>query len=236
MTAGAYMDDGFSTTSYPTAFGITFTPKVIGVVTALGGIALAGYIGVKMVGPQIETSQTLKESIANKELDLDKKTTQIARRNEIVAELNKAKSKQKEVLGLFSSQKALDTLLLDLNRVISTSNAALSKFTPNYDSSGIVTDGSLGPELNYKLKRQVTNVSFSGTFAQSLSIMQAIDKLQTVLVIQDLNMEVVASKNIGGEPKVNSAFQLYAYVPLTAEEARAAEEARKAQEAAQEQK
>ena len=203
------MDDGFSTTSYPTAFGITFTPKVIGVVTALGGIALAGYIGVKMVGPQIETSQTLKESIANKELELDKKTTQIARRNEIVAELNKARSKQKEVLGLFSSQKALDTLLLDLNRVISTSNATLSKFTPNYESSGIVSDGSLGPELNYKLKRQVTNVAFSGTFAQSLSIMQAVDKLQTVLVIQDLKMEVVSSKTNGGEPRVNSAFKLF---------------------------
>ena len=52
------------------------------ILIALGGIALAGYIGVKMVGPQIETSQTLKESIANKELELDKKTTQIARRNE----------------------------------------------------------------------------------------------------------------------------------------------------------
>ena len=224
MTAGAYMDDGFSTTSYPTAFGITFTPKVIGVITAIGGLAVAGFVGLKMVGPQLEAAQTLRESIANKELDLEQRTSQIARRNDIVVQLNQAKSKQQEVLGLFSSQKALDTLLLDINRVISTSQASLSKFTPNYELSGIVNDNSLGPELNFKLKRQVTDVGFSGTFAQSLSIMQSIDKLQTVLVIQDLNMEVVKNKDNIGEPQVRSTFKLYAYVPLTAEEMRAAEQ------------
>lgn len=229
MTTGAFMDDDFSTSpSYPTAFGIEFTPKILGVMVALAGIGFAGFIGSKMVLPQIEQSQTLKESIQQKEDDFAKKTATIARRNELVAELNQAKSKQSEVLGLFSSQKSLDTLLLDLNRVIATSNASLSKFTPNYGASGIVSDGSLGPELNYKLKRQVTDVSFAGTFAQSLSIMQAIDRLQTVLVIQDLQMKVGKAGAVG-EPDVTSTFKLYAYVPLSPEEAAAAQAA--AQEA-----
>lgn len=229
MTAGAFMDDDFSPSpSYPTAFGIEFTPKILGVITAIAGIGLAGYIGSKMVLPQIEQSQTLKESIQQKKDDFAKKTATIARRNELVAQLNRAKAKQGEVLGLFSSQKSLDTLLLDLNRVITTSNASLSKFTPNYASSGIVSDSSLGPELNFKLKRQVTDVSFAGTFAQSLSIMQAIDRLQTVLVIQDLKMKVETTKELG-EPDVTSTFKLYAYVPLTPEEAQAAQAAAQAQ-------
>ena len=231
------MDDGFSAPSYPTAFGITFTPQVIGVVTAIAGVGLAGYIGFKMVVPQVEKSQELKESIELKQLDLDQKKASIARQKDLIASLNEAKLKQKQVLGLFSSQKALDTLLLDLNRVITGSNATLSKFTPDYGASGILTDSSLGAELNYKLKRQVTDVSFSGTFAQSLSIMQAIDRLQTVLVIRDLKMEVKSrDKDAIGEPEVTSSFKLYAYVPLSEEEAKAAEQAKKAAEASKEKK
>lgn len=231
------MDDEYLAPSYPTAFGITFTPKVIGIVTALAGVGLAAYIGANMVAPQLEEAQELRESIELKQADLEKKQATIARQDDLIAELRQAEIKNKQVLGLFSSQKALDTLLLDLNRVINNSNARLSKFNPDYGASGIVTDGSLGPELNYKLKRQVTNVAFSGTFAQSLSIMQAIDRLQTVLVVQDLKMEVGArDKESTGEPKVSSSFKLYAYVPLTEEERKAAEAAQKAKEAEKEKK
>jgi type IV pilus assembly protein PilO len=229
------MDDGFNTPSYPTAFGITLTPQILGVMAALAGIGLAGYIGAKMVMPQIEQSQETKASIDLKQQDFDKKTATIARRDELVAQLTQEKAKQGEVLGLFSDQKSLDTLLLDLNRVITTSNASLSNFTPNYETSGIVSDGSLGPELDYKLKRQVTDVSFAGTFAQSLSIMQAIDRLQTVLVIQDLKMNVVKSEALG-EPDVTSTFKLFAYVPLSAEEAQAAKAAAEAAAKEQEKK
>ncbi|MEM9137789.1 MAG: pilus assembly protein PilO [Cyanobacteria bacterium P01_F01_bin.42] len=225
------MDDGFNTPSYPTAFGITFTPKIIGIVTAVVGVGLAGYIGLNMVSPELEKSSELKEAIELKQIDLERKQAAIARQDDLIAELRAAKGKQRQVLGLFSEQKALDTLLLDLNRLITSSNASLSKFTPNYDESGIVSDGSLGPELNYMLKRQVTDVAFSGTFAQSLSIMQAIDKLQTVLVIEDLKMEVGSrGKDDVGPPKVSSNFKLYAYVPLSEEEIRAAKQAQQAQE------
>ena len=231
------MDDGFSAPSYPTAFGITFTPKVIGIVTAIAGIGLAGYIGANMVVPQIEKSAELKESIKQKTSELETKQATIARQDDLIAELKQAEIKQKQVLGLFSSQKALDTLLLDLNRLITSSNANLSKFTPDYGKSGIVTDGSLGPELNNMLKRQVTSVSFSGTFAQSLSIMQSIDKLQTVLVVRDLKMEVASrSDDAIGEPEVRSSFQLYAYVPLSEEQIRAAQQAQAEKEAEKEKK
>ncbi|MCM1981281.1 pilus assembly protein PilO [Lyngbya confervoides] len=226
MTTGAFMEDGFDTPSYPVAFGVTLTPQVLGVLAAIGGVALAGYIGVQLVGPQLEQNQQAREAIAQKELDLSQKEASVRRLDELVASLNQVKDKREEVRELFSSQKALDTLLLDLNRVISTSNAQLMKFTPNYEASGVVADGSLGPELNYKLKRQVTDVSFQGTFDQTLRIMQAIDRLQTVLVVQELKMEVGKNddQSFQVEPEVSSSFQLYAYVPLTPEEAAAAQQ------------
>ncbi|MGB8700108.1 MAG: pilus assembly protein PilO, partial [Thermosynechococcaceae cyanobacterium] len=115
----------------------------------------------------------------------------------------------------------LDTLLLDLNRIIISSNAQLQKFTPDYGLSGTVTDSSVGAELNNKIKRQVTDVAFQGTFTQTLEIMRAIDRLQTVLVLRNFKMELqgdnspqsTAPKNI-----VTCSFKLYAYVPLTEEE------------------
>jgi type IV pilus assembly protein PilO len=135
--------------------------------------------------------------------------------------VNQAKAKNAEVRGLFSTQKALDTLLLDLNRIIVSSNAQLQKFTPDYGMSGTLTDSSLGPELNNQLKRQVTDVAFEGNFNQTLEIMRTIDRLQTVLVLRDFKMELKpATTGPGAGPTniVTCSFKLYAYVPLTEEE------------------
>lgn len=216
--SGAYMDDGFDAPSYPTAFGITFTPKITGILAALLGVGLAAYLGNLLVAPQLEQTQQLQESIAQKELELQQKTNTVKQLKQLIASLNAAKAKQAEVRGLFSSQKALDTLLLDLNRVIKSSGATLLTFTPNYGSSGVLADSSLGAELNNKLKRQVTDVSFRGSFAETLGIMQAIDKLQTVLVVQDLNLSVATQDKNEAGTVVTSRFKLYAYVPLSPEE------------------
>jgi type IV pilus assembly protein PilO len=226
MTAsGTFMNDGFDTPSYPTAFGISLTPKVIGILAAVGGIALAGYIGTQLVSPQLEQAKTLQGNITQLETDLQQKQETVQRLNQLVVTLNQAKAKHAEVRSLFSDQQALDTLLIDLNRVISTSNAKLLNFAPDYTASGIVTDSSLGPELNNKLKRQVTSVSFQGTFDQTLAIMQSIDRLQTVLVIQDLSMELNAPDKESNVETITSKFKLYAYVPLSLEEIKATQAA-----------
>ncbi len=212
--------DDFDAPSYPTAFGITFTPKVAGILVGVVGLGAAAYLGTQLVLPVFEQQQTLRESIAQKELDLQQKAQTAQRVKQIVADLNQAKAENTAVRTLFSSQKALDTLLLDLNRVIVSNSAELLEFTPNYSASGPVTDGSLGPALNNKLTRQVTSVSFRGTFGQTLKIMQAIDRLQTVLVVQDLSVEVKDSGNKQTESLQNlvtSKFKLYAYVPINSE-------------------
>lgn len=221
-TGGFAREDELLGPSYPTLFGITFTPTVSGILAAVVGVGLAAYVGTQLVSPKITEYQGLQESVEQKKTDLEQKEATTQRVDEIVARLNRAKRENSEVRTLFSDQQALDTLLLDLNRVIVSSNAELQTFKPDYNSSGTVTDSSLGAPLNSKIKRQVTAVSFQGTFNQTLQIMQAIDRLQTVLVVRDLSMELKKPEKFGPRNLVKSTFNLHAYVPLSAEEAAAA--------------
>lgn len=213
--------------AYPTAFGITFTPTVSGILIALAGVGLAGWMAFNLIGPKLSETQELQGQIAQKQQKLEDQQKTVRNIQAIVARVNKAIEKNKQVRGLFSNQKALDTLLLDLNRIIVSSKAQLQKFTPDYGLSGMVADSSVGPELNNKIKRQVTDVAFEGTFNQTLEIMRTIDRFQTLLVLRDFKMELKpeATATPGAAPSnvVTCSFKLYAYVPLTEEELAAAQ-------------
>jgi type IV pilus assembly protein PilO len=207
--------------AYPSAFGITFTPTISGIIIAIAGVAAAGWMAVNFVGPKLSEMQELNSSIDQKQKNLDSKQDTVQKLQAIVARVNQAQSRNKDVRGLFSTQQALDTLLLDLNRIMISSNAQLQKFVPDYASSGTLADSSLGAELNNKLKRQVTDVAFEGSFTQTLAIMRAIDRLQTVLVLRDFKMSLkpaASGPNAAPNNVVTCSFKLYAYVPLTDEE------------------
>ncbi|UBF27645.1 hypothetical protein K9N68_06920 [Kovacikia minuta CCNUW1] len=115
----------------------------------------------------------------------------------------------------------------------------LTKFTPDPKLSGVITDGSFGPLVNNKLKREVTAVSFEGNFAQTQSILRSIERLQPLLVLR--NVEFVVGDGTPGravtnrlyevqgntvrflsncqpEPKITTTFQMEALLPLTPEE------------------
>ncbi len=213
--------ENYGDPAYPTVFGITFTPSVSGILIGLAGLGVAAWMAFTFVGPSFTQIGETSSRVAQKELDLQQKQQTVQEIESIIARVNQAKAQNADVRGLFSTQQALDTLLLDLNRIIVATNASLEQFNPNYEMSGIITDSSVGPELNNKLKRQVTDVSFEGNFNQTLQIMQAIDRLQTVLVVRDLKMELQAAPSEPGNAPTNivtSSFKLFAYVPLTEEE------------------
>jgi type IV pilus assembly protein PilO len=120
--------------------------------------------------------------------------------------------------------------------------AQLKKFTPITDPkiSGLITDGSYGPLVNGKLKREAINVVFEGNFAQTQAILRSIERLQSLLVLK--NVDFVVGEGAGGssklagrlfeiqgntvrflpncqpETKVTSSFQLEALIPPTSEE------------------
>ncbi len=215
-------NSGLGAPAYPTAFGITFTPTVSGVLIALAGVVLSGWMAFNLIGPKLSEMQELQGNIAQKEQKLQQQQETVRDIQKIVARVNLAVDKNKQVRGLFSTQQSLDTLLLDLNRIIISSNAQLQKFTPDYGLTGTVADSSVGAELNNKIKRQVTDVAFEGTFNQTLAIMRTIDRFQTLLVLRDFKMELKPENTStpGAAPSnlVTCSFKLYAYVPLTEEE------------------
>jgi type IV pilus assembly protein PilO len=116
----------------------------------------------------------------------------------------------------------------------------LKRFEPVADKTGIIADSSYGPGVNNKLKRQTVNVEFSGNFSQTQAILRSIERLQPLLVLN--NMDMVAGKtgsadgstyrlfefrgnnvqfltNCQPEPVITSKFQLEALLPLSPEEA-----------------
>ncbi|HEY9847333.1 MAG TPA: hypothetical protein V6D03_14200 [Candidatus Caenarcaniphilales bacterium] len=220
--------------NYPTVFGVTLTPAVSAVLIAVVGLGGAIYLGTQLVVPAYQNFQELQTSVNQKEADLAQKTETVRQVNQVKASLDRAKAVNTEVRALFSTQKTLDTLLLDLNRLIVISGAQLVNFTPDFAASGPIIDGSLGPQLNGKLKRQVTTVAFDGRFNQTLTIMRNLERLQTLLVVKDFSAELKSKEVQAGQAQnlVRSAFKLHAYVPLTAEEAAAAAKAAAAQAAA----
>lgn len=210
--------------TYPTVFGVTITPAVGGVLIAIGGLLLAVYTGTQLLVPAVQTYQERQAAVNAKEADLAQKTALLTQVDQIRAAYAVAEAQNNQVRALLPSQRTLDTLLLDLNRLIVQRDAQLLQFTPDVTASGPISDSSLGPELNGKLKRQVTNVAFRGTFSETLEIFRQLDRFQTLLAVRDLTIERLEGDAQTGLPgnQLRSSFKLYAYIPLTPEEAAAA--------------
>lgn len=220
--------------TYPTLFGLTLTPKVNGILLAILGFGGALYLGSQFTLPAWQSYQEHKANVETKEAVLQQQAEISEQLNEIISSINQTKAVNADVKTLFSNQRTLDTLLLDLNQLIVRTQAQLVTFTPDYAASGPVTDGFLGPELNGKLKRQVTLVAFEGDFDQTLAIMRTMERLQTFLVVKDFSAEIPASNttNSSDQPsqsqkqdQIRSTFKLHAYVPLSSDEAAAAKTA-----------
>jgi type IV pilus assembly protein PilO len=59
--------------SYPTAFGITFTPSISGLLLAIVGVGAAGWMALNFIGPKFSEMQELSNSISQKQESLNSK-------------------------------------------------------------------------------------------------------------------------------------------------------------------
>lgn len=234
--------------NYPTAFGITFTPRVGGLVCAILGLVGATYLLVNVVQPTWQEYQTKQSSITEKKAQLARQAQLQQQIKQKTEELEQARVQNRQVLNLFANEKTLDALLLDLNSFVKASKGTLTLFNPGEGPQAVetvVTDGSLGPEVNGKLKRKTVNVGIEGSFKEIQSIVRNFERLQSLLLIKDFKVEVVDDQGLrvdpesgksiptiyrrenqevipGGEPDLKATFKLEALMPVNQETAKAA--------------
>lgn len=176
---------------YPSAFGITFTPPIIGIAIAVAGITLSIYGFMKYVKPAQATYQqtiTQKDTLqaqlnSIKSGDLQLKLAQLQ------SDLNEKKVLKARVLSMFTSEDDLETLLIDLNKFIATNQGNLTQYQPDSNVS-TVSDASLGSGVQGKLKKKGISMTFEGTFNETKQILQDLERLQPLLMVQSISSTV----------------------------------------------
>jgi type IV pilus assembly protein PilO len=216
--------------NYPTAFGMTITPKVGGVIIGVAGLLGAAYLLLNVVQPAWQQNQELQTTVEQKEAEIANQEETLARIEEIKAQLAQARQRNQQVQSLFASEQSLDTLLVDLNEIVQDREATLLKFQLQGEPT-IVDDGSLGTQVNGELKRQVIDVEMEGTFEQVQSVLRSIERLQSLLIVRNFQAEVSQPQSLildegnvvpGEQPTLKTTFQLEALLPVTEEEKAAA--------------
>ena len=227
----------------PVVFGVEFSPKVIGALIAIVGLGGVGYLFTKVVQPVMTTNATLRADIAAKEGQLVSQAQQLQDIAKIEAELAAAMDRRRGVYSLFANENTMDTLLLDINQRVESSNASLGgvrnqvtnrgipailveaqlkSFTPG--EKGVIEDGYLGDGVNGKLRRETYSIEFSGDFAQTQSVLRNLERLEPLLLVRDFKInsgEIVPETVIGSsgqvviQPKtpITTSFEIDALMP-----------------------
>jgi type IV pilus assembly protein PilO len=228
-----------NTPAYPVLFGISFTPKIIGILVGVGGLAGAIFILLNLVMPAWDIYQQQQAKSSDLQGQIDQKKASIKQIDKVKEELAQSKQQQLQVLGLFANEKTLDTLLLDLNRLVESGNsqisssgvrAKLKRFTPVSQKPEPIIDSSLGTLVNGKLKRSTINIEFVGTYEQTQSILRNIERLQPLLIVKDYQSNLAPPEPTQpgkearriGPAAITTAFQIQALMPLNPEEVAAA--------------
>ncbi|WP_341527346.1 pilus assembly protein PilO [Nostoc sp. UHCC 0302] len=228
------------TPGYPVIFGITFTPKIIGILVGVVGLAGAAYILLNLVMPAWENYQQQQAKSSELQGQIEQKKASLKEIAKVKEDLAQAKQQKVQVLNLFANEKTLDTLLLDMNRLVESGNAQtpisgvrakLVKFVPASPKPEPITDGTLGTQVDGKLERRIINVAIFGTYEQTQSIVRNIERLQPLLIVKDYQSTVAPPEARSpldktvvrqGPATINTSFQLQALMPLTPEEIAAA--------------
>jgi type IV pilus assembly protein PilO len=222
--------------TYPSIFGITFSPNVIGICLAVVGGIISTYLYVSFLQPQMTKNQELETKLSETQSQIDQRKDNAKKIAAAEQSLDRANAQKQVVLSLFANDKKLDTLLLDLNKLINIRQGELQKFVPDLPAPGsgssgaaVVNDGSLGIALNNKLKRKGVSIAINSNFEQVQSILRTIERLDQLLIIKDFHADVdkttqkividAQGKIIPQPPAtINTTFKLQALIPLTAAE------------------
>ena len=221
---------------YPSVFGITFNPIVSGLCIAAVGVGISGYMFMSYLQPQMAKNQELETKLAQTQDQIQQRKDNAKKIAIAEQSLDRANAQKEVVIGLFASDKKLDTLLLDLNKLVNIRQGELQTFKPDLPVPGVgssgaavVSDSSLGAALNNKIKRKGVQIEVKGNFEQIQSILRTIERLDQLLLVKDFKAEVDKTEqkilvNAQGrlipqpEASIKTSFKIQALIPLTSAE------------------
>lgn len=208
---------------YPQAFGITFTPNITGVAIGVSGFLIAAYLFWSQVLPVLGELSELNNQKQEKQAQLSQLSSSQLEQVLINkrSELEQIKNLKQDVLQLFSNEETIETLLLDVNSFSNISNVKINSYVPAGEKSA-VTDDSLGSLATNNVAVKTFNLDLEGTFTQLQLFLQDLERLQPLLVIQNLSTSTVDPTQYlfendqlltVGEPKLKTTVTLNAVFP-----------------------
>lgn len=225
-------------------------PKVIGIAVGVLGAALAGWVVYSSVMPAVEKGKTLNGELDAAKAKIVEQKRQIQERPKAEAALVEAQENRNDVTRLFASDRTMETLLYDINKLVDTINsgitdeekmAKMTRFNPEISKDGnyVVSDSSLGPLVNGKLKRRKFQVDFEGTYPQTRAFTIALERMQPLLVVKNLRTQLQQQGETlevewkegkflpidVSENKLRTSFDLHALLALSEQESLQTEEA-----------
>jgi len=227
-------DDLQGSSEYPSAFGITFTPRVSGIAIGVLGLLGSLYLALNWLLPMYDQYQKLKtDEITKQDQITQRKIGDLDRKIEALKiQLQQKESQKQQVLAMFAREQDLNTLLLDISNILKNRNIELLSFSPQGKIAPI-SDGSLGEMVNNKLKRQTYQAKLRGSFESTQAVVRDLERLQPLVIVRGLRSQAETQENVGtlvgtspSSAQVIPAqnlpiitdMQLDVIIPLTAEE------------------
>jgi hypothetical protein len=206
--------------SYPSAFGITFTPQVTGIAVGILGLLGAAYIVLSFVLPAWEEYQKKQEAYNAKIQEVEGLKKSVQNIEQLQRELVVAEGQRKRVTELFGDSRNLDTLLLDVNGAVAERRAKLIVFEPVLPAQTSATNVP-APALDEPFTRQTIRLEIEGTFEQTLGVLQTIERLQILTSVKEFTTVlkepptvVVGQGQVSSQPPLlKTGFRLEAIVP-----------------------
>lgn len=195
---------------------LVITPIIQGILAAVAGVAVAGLLVWKLVLPALETRTTLETEIATIQGDISNKEKTAATMKAAEAKLEEAKQQKNDVISLFPDNKALQTLLLDINKIVKLRGAELGSFKPVTEDNWILkpegaakagapappppaaaapTDGKAAAaaadlKLTQAIEGKTVEMELSGNFAQVQATLRDFERLQQMVLVDSFTLKL----------------------------------------------
>lgn len=214
-------------------FGIQLTPPLLGGLAALAGVAAAVAMFMYLLQPAWEAQGKLNDEIKAKDQQIASLKIGQSKKQEAEANREREKQLKTQVEALLGEEKTLDTLLLDINKIVKESGAQLKNYKPADSSLSqalFTKDGKPAAAGNLQGFQSLSvSLEVEGTFAQIQSIVRNIERLEPLLVmgkfdsqVDEQTLELLVSPEGKvlrlSDPTLKTTFDLLAIVPKSPEE------------------